>query len=118
MAELSGDKAERAASDSRIGTCESEYLKEKFEDNVAVAEHYGFAAETALSRAYRSLLLMVHTGSTDGTCIVRYTTVCQETAILHGLAYLLENRVVSPYRDYLSSLVSFFDTLFVVAAYP
>lgn len=30
MAELSGDKAERAASDSRIGTCESEYLKEKF----------------------------------------------------------------------------------------
>jgi len=81
-------------------------------DNIALAEYYGIDADNCLSRAQDELLLMAHTGTSDGSSLVRYTASPPETTILFGIICLLERplhqdtSVVDLYRAHLASLVS------------
>ncbi|OCK74776.1 hypothetical protein K432DRAFT_310030 [Lepidopterella palustris CBS 459.81] len=85
-------------------------LPMELRDNTALAEHYGVAADNALSKAQDELLLMAHTGSTDSASIVLYVSSTPETTIMIGLGCLItrhihrEMDVRELYRSHLSTL--------------
>ncbi|CAI6341476.1 unnamed protein product [Periconia digitata] len=80
------------------------------QDNLALADHYGAAADNQLSKAQNELMLMAYTGSTDGTSVVHYITSTPETTILIGILHLLtrdvygDSQIQDLYRSHLSSL--------------
>ena len=78
----------------------------KSQDNAAVAEHYGFAAENAFVQASEALLLMAHTGTTEGASVVSYETIEQDDALVLCLGRMASPNVIRLYQEYLSSLVS------------
>jgi hypothetical protein len=59
------------------------------QDNIALAEYFGIAADNDLSKAQNELLLMSHTGSSDGTSIVRNISSTPETTVSSGLYCLI-----------------------------
>jgi hypothetical protein len=82
------------------------------QDNASLAEHFGVAAGHDLSKAQNELLWMAHTGTADGTSVVRYTASTPETTIYFGLGWLifrklhLDMDIQELYQNHLSSLVS------------
>jgi hypothetical protein len=80
--------------------------------NIELVDHFGIAAETALSNAQNELLLMVHTGSSDGTSIVQYISTPPETMALYAVIVLITRPLIGDlsvealYRNHLFSLVS------------
>jgi len=82
------------------------------QDNISLAEYFGIAADNDLSKAQNELLLMAHTGTSDGTSIVQYVPSTPETTILLGLYCLISRNLHQDmgigelYRNHLSSLVS------------
>jgi hypothetical protein len=82
------------------------------QDNMALAEYFGIAADNDLSKAQNELLLMASTGSSDGASIVRYISSTPETTVSFCVFSLIMRNlhrdmgVQELYRDHLSSLVS------------
>jgi hypothetical protein len=80
--------------------------------NIELVDYFGIAAETMLSNAQNELLLMMQTGSSDGTSIVQYISTPPETMVLYALMVLISRELVGDldvealYRNHLSSLVS------------
>jgi hypothetical protein len=83
----------------------------KLQDNASLAVYFGVAADNHLSNAQNGLLLIAHTGTSDGTSIVQCTSSTPETTILFGLWCLAvkniheDMQIEELYRNHLSSLV-------------
>jgi hypothetical protein len=82
------------------------------QDNIALAEYFGIEADNDLSKAQNELLLMAHTGSSDGTSIVQNISSTPETTVSFSLYCLITRNlhqdmgIQELYRNHLSSLVS------------
>lgn len=81
-------------------------------DNLALAEYYGIAAESELSKAQNELLLMAHTGASDGASVVQYISSTPETTTVFAIFCLMgkhlhqDKSLPELYRAHLSTLVS------------
>ncbi|PVH95033.1 hypothetical protein DM02DRAFT_675778 [Periconia macrospinosa] len=80
------------------------------QDNFALADHYGVAADRQLSKAQDELLLMAHTGSPDGAKIIDYRPSPPEATVQMILLFLCMRKIHNDrsieelYRNHLSTL--------------
>jgi hypothetical protein len=85
--------------------------KKYVDESLALADHFGYGAEIALSHAQYDFLLMAHSGINDRPAIVFHSSISPQSVVVTCMGNLIDQKlshdmkIVECYRTILSKLV-------------